>query len=179
MTAPTVANINISTIEGVDYAQTYTVSSSTPEYPNAPFPVGTHSLGSNGSEYIFVKASTAIRRWQAVAIDLTAAAAVPATKALANAQTQIGFAQAAIAASDYGWVAIRGENIGVLARKGSLANVKLYVSNNSPGALSSTSVITSAYVSGIVLTTSCTSAMTGANSSAVVVAVATWPRTLT
>lgn len=182
MTAPTTANFNITNAEGIDYGVTYTVSTSTPEYPAAPFTVGTHSLGSNGSEFIFVKALTAIRRWAVVAIDLTGAASVVATKALVQSQQQLGFAQVAIAALDFGWVAIRGQNLGVLVKKGALAGRKCYMSTTSPGVLTTSqasSTVTSAYVSGTVLTTSCTSAMTGANPSAVVVAVATYPRALT
>ncbi len=182
MTAPSVPNVNTQPTEGIDFAQTYTVSSTEPAYPAAPFVVGTHALGSNASEYIFVKALTALRRWGVVAIDLTAGAAVPATKALVNAQAQLGFAQTAIAALDFGWVALRGENLGVLAKKGALAGRKCYLSSTSPGVLTTSqasSTVTSAYVSGTVLTTSCTSAMTGANPSAVIVAVATWPRSLT
>ncbi len=179
MTAPTSSNFGTQPYEGVDFAQTYTVSATTPEVPAPPFAVGTHAIGTNGSEYVFIKAAAALARWQCVAVDKTFAAVVTMTVTLANQQFTPAWPQVAIASGDYGWVAIRGESIGVLARKNSLANKKLYVSGLSPGVLSSTSVITSAYVSGIILTTSSTSAMTGANNSAVVVAVATWPRTLT
>ncbi len=178
MTAPSAPNFSISATEGVDFTQTYTVSSSTPELPGPPFSVGQHVLGTNGTEYMFVKASTAIAQWQAVSIDTTEAAAVPLTIALANAGAEIGWAQVAIAAAAYGWVAIRGQQIGVLAKRASLAGVKLYVSSTSPGTLTSTSVRTSALVQGVTLTTSCTSAMlTTVNSvSGPVVATATWPR---
>ncbi len=178
MTAPATPNFSIIGLEGVDLTQSYAISSSTPEFPNAPFAVGTHAIGSNGSEYMFVKASTAIARWQAVSIDTTEAAAVPLTIALANSGSEIGFAQVAIAALSYGWVALRGQQIGVLAKKASLAAVKLYVSSTSPGTLTSTSVRTSALVQGVTLTTSCTSAMLSpvVAVSAVVVATATWPR---
>lgn len=182
MTAPTTANFNTQPSEGFDFGTTYTVTTTEPAYPAPPVPVGTHGLGSNGSEYIFVKALTAIRRWSVVAIDLTGAASVVATKALVQSQQQIGFAQVAIAALDFGWVAIRGQNLGVLVKKGALAGRKCYLSTTSPGVLTTSqasSTVTSAYVSGTVLTTSCTSAMTGANPSAVVVAVATYPRALT
>jgi hypothetical protein len=194
MTAPTSVNYSISPLEGIDYTAVYAVSSSTPELPAAPFLPGTHSLGTNGSEYVFIKASTALAKWQAVSVDLTEAAAVPLTIALNITQPVIGIVQGtAVAAASYGWVAIRGNNIAVLAKKGSLApnNTsvnplgKLYVSSTSPGTLTTTSVRTSAYVAGIVLTTSSTSGMavvasgTVANSiSAPVVATATWIRAI-
>lgn len=190
MTAPTSPDYALTPTEGIDFTQTYTISASTPEYPNAPFLPGMHVLGTDGTEYMFVKASTAIVQWAAVAIDTTQAAAVPATWTLVNEQTELGWAQVAIAAGSYGWVALRGNGIGVLAKKGSLAattlgpaanpNGKLYISSTSPGVLTTTSVRTSALVSGIVLTTSCTSAMlTTVNSvSGPVVANASWPRGL-
>jgi len=183
MAAPTLPNKNITPSEGISYTTTYTVSATTPEYPAAPFPVGMHSLGENGSEYVFVKASVALAQYQCVAINPTMLAAVPATITLVNEQQPLGWPQVAIAASDFGWVCIRGENFGVLAKKGSLPfnvsgpaanpNNKLYISGTSPGVLTTTSVRTSALVTGITLTTSSTSITPN---SSVVVAIATWPR---
>jgi hypothetical protein len=176
MTAPTAPNFSINPLEGVSFSQTYTITASTPEYPAAPLAVGTHTLGTNGSEYVFAKASVALVQYQACALDPTYLVTVPLTITLVSQQQEVGIPQVALAAGDYGWFAIRGENIGVLAKKGSLANVKLYVSGTSPGTLTSTSVRTSALVTGIVLTTSSTSAM-GATR-APVVANATWIRAL-
>lgn len=179
MTAPRTPDFAIIGLEGVDFTQTYAVNvTTTPELPNAPFLPGTHAVGSDGSEYTFVKASVAIAQWQAVSVDTTAAAVVPLTIALANSGSEIGWAQVAIPALSFAWVAIRGQSIGVLAKKSSLAAVKLYVSSTSPGTLTSTSVRTSALVQGVVLTTSCTSAMLTSVTavSGPVVALATWPR---
>jgi hypothetical protein len=179
MAAPASANFAISPEEGVDFGATYTISTSTPEYPAAPFAAGTHWLGSNGSEYVFAQTSTtAVPQYSACALDKSYIAAVVATGTSVTNQLQIGFPQASngVPASSYGWFAIRGEQIGVLARKGSLANLKLYVSSVSAGVLTSLSVRTSSLVTGITLTTSSTS-LTAATSS-VTVANATWPRSL-
>jgi len=190
MTAPTTPDFSILSLEGVDFTAVYSVASTTPELPGPPFAVGTHAIGTDSSEYLFVKASTAIAQWQAVSIDVLESAVVPLTGSLVAAETQVGFAQVAIPAAQYGWVALRGQGIGVLAKKGSLSSLvsgptansqgKLYVSGTSPGTLTTTSVKTSFLVTGIVLTTSCTSAMlTTVNSvSGPVVATATWPRGL-
>src|SRR5882672_4722998 len=138
MTAPATSNFSTLNTEGIDFTQTYVISSSTPEYPAAPFLPGTHVLGTNGSEYVFVLASVALAAYQCVAIDKTSGVVVPATVTLVNEQTELGWVQVAIAAASYGWAAIRGQQIGVLAKKGSLAspalgaaahpNGKLYIS---------------------------------------------------
>lgn len=176
MTAPTLPNFSTNPLEGISFSQTYTITAATPEYPAAPLAVGTHVLGTNGSEYIFAKASVALVAYQACALDPTYLVSVPLTISLVSNQQQVGIPQVALAAGDFGWFAIRGENIGVLAKKGSLANVRLYVSGTSPGTLTSTSIRTSALVTGIVLTTSSTSAMGAVR--APVVANATWIRAL-
>lgn len=177
MAVPSPANTPREQLSGIDFTQTYAISTSTPEIPAAPFNVGEIAKGENGSEYMFVKASTAISAYQVVAIDKTLAAAVPATVALvAQQQSRIGFAQVAIAAGSYGWVAIRGSNIGVLSKKGSLANANLYISSTSPGSATSTSVRTSALLAGVILTTSATSVSGYSTNGSPVVAVASWPR---
>ena len=184
MAAPTIPNKVVTGVEGVSFLTTYTVNVTTaPEYPAAPFPVGMHALGENDSEYVFIKASVALAQYQCVAINPTQLACVPATITLVNEQQQLGWPQVAIAAGDFGWAAIRGQNIGVLAKKGSLPfsasgpaanpNNKLYISGTSPGVLTTTSVRTSALVTGTTLTTSSTSITPN---SSVVVAIATWPR---
>jgi len=183
MAAPTITNKASSPLEGISFTTTYTVSATTPEYPAEPFDPGTHALGDNGSEYVFIKASVALKQYQCVALNPTYLACVPATITLVNQQQQLGWPQVAIAASDFGWVCIRGENFGVLAAKGSLPfsvlgpaanpNNKLYISGTSPGVLTTTSVRTSALVTGITLNTSSTSITPN---SSVVVANATWPR---
>lgn len=179
MVAPVSANFAISPEEGIDFGATYTISTSTPEYPAAPFLQGMHWLGTNGSEYVFAKTGTnAVPQYAACAMDVLYGAVVVATAASITAQLQIGFPQASggVPGLSFGWFAIRGEQIGVLARKGSLAASKLYVSAVSAGVLTSLSVRTSALLTGIVLNTSSTSVSSAA--SAVVVANATWPRSL-
>lgn len=171
MTAPTIANFNITPLDGIDFSATYTSydqtaavsSTNSPDNPGPPFAVGTHALGSNGTEYIFVKATNAISQYSVVAIS-NAEAATPLTLALAQALTPYGFAQVAIAASAYGWVAIRGENLGALARLSSLKGVPVYISSVSAGRLTTTSVRTTSggQLVNVVLTTSSTVSPSGA-----------------
>ena len=56
---------------GVDPTQYYAVSPSvTPETPAPPFLVGTKAIGSDGSEFVFVQASTSISLTDFVAINI-------------------------------------------------------------------------------------------------------------
>lgn len=181
MTAPTTTNFGIEPLEGIDFNTTYTAYDSTaaqsttndPSYPAPPFTVGSHGLGNNGTEYVFVKAAEAITQYAAVYIDKSFNAG-HLTLAKVRALSEYGFAQVAIASGTYGWVAIRGSNLGVLARLSSLANVPVYISNVSAGRVTTTSVrnTSGGTLVNVVLTTSSTTSPSGA-----VVAVAPWPGT--
>ncbi len=181
MAAPTGPDFNIANTEGINFSLTYTAydqtaaisSTNSPDNPGPPFQVGTHANGTDGTEYTFVKATTAVAQYCAVAISTTSQV-VPLTLAAVQQLTDYGFAQVAIAASAYGWVAIRGQGIGVLARLSSLANVPVYISSVSPGRVTTTSVrnTSGGCLVNVVLTTSSTSTPSGAT-----VANASWPGT--
>jgi hypothetical protein len=181
MAAPTGTDFNISSIEGINFSTTYTTydqtaavsSTNSPDNPGLPFALGTHAFGTDGTEYLFVKASAAVVQYAAVSIDKDSNVTT-LTLALLRALTDYGFAQVAIASGAYGWVALRGKSIGVLARLSSLPNVPLYISNVSPGRVSSTSVRSTSggTLLNVVLTTCGTATPSGA-----VVANASWPGT--
>lgn len=181
MTAPTTTDFALLNIEGIDFTATYTAYDQTaaqsttndPSYPAPPFVQGTHALGTDGTEYVFVKATTAVEKYSAVSIS-TLSAVVPLTLTLVRQMSEYGFAQVAISANAFGWVAIRGQGIGVLARLGSLANVPVYISSVSAGRVSTTSVraTSGGTLFNVVLTTSGTTSPSGA-----VVANAPWPGT--
>ena len=181
MAAPTAPDFSIQSLEGINFTLTYTAydqtaaisSTNSPDNPGPPFAVGTHAFGTDGTEYIFVKATSAVEQYSAVAISTTSGV-VPLTLALLRTLTDYGFAQVAIALNAYGWVAIRGQGIGVLARIGSLAGVPCYISNISAGRITTTSVrnTSGGTLMNVVLTTSSTTSPSGAT-----VANAPWPGT--
>ena len=108
-----VANFNIDNKAGVDIGATYTITLSTPEYPAPPANPGDHILGNNGTEWVFVKnnsTTVTIAIYACVQLDASFNA-VPITTTLANQLWDVAFAQVAIPPSQYGWVALRGENI--------------------------------------------------------------------
>lgn len=179
--APVGTDYVVSGIEGINFATTYTPydqtaafsSTNDPAAPGPPFTVGTHAIATDGTEYIFCKASAAVAQYAAVSIDQNSNITT-LTLALLRALTDYGWPQVAIASGAYGWVAIRGKGIGVLARLSSLANVPCYISNVSAGRITTTSVRSTSggTMLNVVLTTSVTSNPSGAT-----VANASWPGT--
>lgn len=179
MAAPTSPDYALQNIEGVNFATTYTPydqtaaisSTNSPDNPGPPFTVGTMSIGTDGTEYIFVKATESLVQYVTASIDLSGNATVM-TLAKNRSLTKVGWPQVAIANNAYGWVALRGQSIGALARLSSLAGVPVYISNVSAGRLTTTSVrnTSGGTILGVVLTTSVTG-----SPSAVTVTNATWP----
>jgi hypothetical protein len=171
MAAPTAGKFIQAPVEGINFATTYTPydqtaaisSTNSPDNPGPPFTLGTHAFGSDGSEFVFCKATEAITQYAAVSISTTFSVA-HLTLTTLRTLTDYGFAQVAIASGAYGWVAIRGQGIGVLARLSSLANVPCYISSVSAGRVTTTSVrLTSGgLLMTTVLTTSSTTSPSGA-----------------
>ncbi len=176
MAAPTTPDYCTSPLLGCNFSTTYAPTATTNPYTlteTIPVAVGQHAFGTDNTEYVFVLAGAAIPAYAVVAIDENSTATV-ATLAKIQQLSPYGFAQVAIANGYYGWVAIRGEGIGVLARVGSLANVPCYISNVSAGRVTTTSVrnTSGGTLVNLVLTTSGTATPSGA-----VVAKASWPGT--
>jgi hypothetical protein len=89
-----------------------------------------HTLGTvvdttDGGSYVYVQANGAIAQYAAVGVDEDFQAA-ELTKAMADDGWNIGFAQAAFADNDYGWVALRGSNINCKVAISCAADVALY-----------------------------------------------------
>jgi len=116
----------------------------------ALFAVGTHQLGSNDSEWVYVQAQTTINPLSWVAFNATFSAGMASAT---DVSTGLGIALAnvTISASSYGWVAIRG--IGMSARftgTGSLAPTSGQLQ------LASSAGPTGVMMLGLVGTASCT-----------------------
>lgn len=114
------------------------------------FKVGDTVAGSEGSLWQFVKASAAITAYDCVAIDENGDAR-PMTKALADTQPRVGFAQNAIASGHYGWVALYGQNLRVRVNLSCAADTNLYTTGTA-GILDDTST-TQTLIAGVVITT--------------------------
>ncbi|OSM03955.1 hypothetical protein [Magnetofaba australis] len=96
-------------------------------HDSAMFALGTQVQGSQGTVWTYIKASAAIAQYDAVGIDADFTAA-PLTKAMADANYGVGFAQIAIAADAYAWVARSGAGILVTALANCAKEVPLYTS---------------------------------------------------
>ena len=81
--------------------------------------LGTRVSGTDGTEWIYVRAQAAIARYDYVTVDESFRARA-GTKAAVDAGHAIGVAQAAFASGDHGWVAAGGQGaalkVNVLAR---------------------------------------------------------------
>ena len=166
-----VANFNIDNKAGVDVGATYTITSSTPEYPAPPANPGDHILGNNGTEWVFVKnnsTTVTIAIYACVQLDASFNA-VPITTTLANQLWDVAFAQVAIPPSQYGWVALRGENISVLSKGAVTKQSPLYTSTSAGILVNSTTSGT--VITGVMVNTSYASTSTIGRS-----ATASWPR---
>ena len=88
----------------------------------ALFAVGTHVLGINNTEWVYVQAQSTINALSWVAINSTFSAGMASAADVLVASNQFAIANATISASSYGWVAIRGDGLSALfTGTGSLA----------------------------------------------------------
>ena len=121
----------------------------------ALFAVGTHMLGAQNTEWVYVQAQTTINALSWVAINSTFSAGMAsAADAVSGLQNLFGVANGTISASSYGWIAIRGENLSALfTGTGSLA------ATSGELHLASSAGPTGVMMLGTVGTASCTMAM--------------------
>lgn len=174
----------ITPIGGVDttltYALSVTVANPTaPEFPGAPFAVGTEITTSNGGQYVFVQASTACNASDFVAILASSFAANQLTNTnIATAGVRIGVApNAAVAAGAFFWAALNGANIVGGARTTAVTNVQLFTSGTTSEAGLLTSVTTSASLAGAIGGIVCIASVTVTTTLPVTATYAlSWPR---
>lgn len=133
----------------------------------ALFGLGQHVLGNASTEWIYVNAGLAITTGQIVGINATFTA-TPATATVAFAGQQLAFAQGAFAASDYGWVALRGDNLVVALSGVSTLGAALYIGNS--GQITTTAA--SGTLAGVTILTASATAILNAATTAYV----SWPR---
>lgn len=139
---------------GFNPANVYTVSTSTPDYPGAPYAVGTVMEGSNGSFWTFVIAGGSITANDAVIVTTNSSWTVQAlTSTLGKGKLgqRVGVAGGTATTGQYLWVQTSGYCPTVNAATGATAFTALHTSA-SAGRITATAVGgTSAFVNGIVL----------------------------
>lgn len=159
---------------GVDPTVYYTwTASTTPETPAPPFLVGTQAIGSDGSAFVFVQASTSISLTDFVVINQGAAAYgasymansmtttnVASSLAVGMASTGLVLKQSVtfIPAGAYFWALTRGQNVPATTSNGLAGNtpvVALFTSATA-GVLTSVTTTTAYAFAGVVCINSIT-----------------------
>jgi hypothetical protein len=135
------------------------------------FALGAMDRANDGSLWMYVHAGGAITLYDWVAIDENFEA-VAGTTALAQAGHQVGFAQAAFADDEFGWVCLRGSNIRCRAAAACAPDIALFTSATA-GVLDDDSTTTREGIVGVVAVATATA--TGPNNGHVEV-IATWPK---
>lgn len=136
------------------------------------FALGTHVLGTNASEWVYVQAATSVTAYKVVAFNNAYTCGMASATDVLNG-LQLGVAQTAFAASAYGWVAIRGNSLGVMttgSATGTAQGIFLAASGTPTGTLSNVASAsgTVAGISFVSVAQTATATVTGA--------LLSWPR---
>lgn len=151
--------------EGVNFNTTYTAydqtaaisATNSPDNPGPPFSVGTIMNGTGDSQFIFVKATAAIAAADVCLISKTnTAAGITTTNATYGAL--VGVAVVAIASGSYGWLQRSGQCGGIKTAAAVVINVRL-AATATAGAIDDVVTTGTKNITGIVVTTTATSAM--------------------
>lgn len=138
----------------------------------ALFGLGNTALGQQDTEWVYVCTIQALTTGTAVVVNSSGTAdMLNGTLSTTSTGKQIAFAQGVFAASDYGWVARRGNGIYVRVSSVSTVNAILYNCDNS-GTLTTTSATNT--FAGIALITASSTGVASA-----VPAFVSWPRLVT
>lgn len=136
------------------------------------FALGTKTLGSNNTEWVYVQAATSITAYKVVAFNGTFTCGMASGTDLIAGTHEIAVAQNAFAASEYGWVCRRGDRIGVMCTGSvSVGNQLFLAASSTPTGICSISASASGTIVGISLVTVVDTANATVHS-----AILTWPR---
>jgi hypothetical protein len=139
---------------------------------SALFGLGNTLMGQSDTEWVYVNAAVALTTGSVVVVNSSGTAALlNGTLSTTSTGKQIAFSQGVFAASDYGWVARRGNGIYVLVSSVSTVSVILYNSDSS-GTLTTTTATNT--IAGISLITASSTGVATA-----VPAFVSWPRLVT
>jgi hypothetical protein len=115
-----------SNTDGVDLSTAFTLSTSTPEYPNPPFSLGQVVLGSNDGAWVYATASTALSKGDVCTI--SAAFSATPTPATASLGLMVGVAMATNTTGQFSWYQTNGVSAAINVTASVAANTLLYTS---------------------------------------------------
>ena len=149
------------------------------------FALGTHVLGNQDTEWVYLQANTSISARTMIAFTVNGSAGM-ASGADILAGSQLGTAQLTVSVSSYFWAAIRGIGLTVLTTGSATAvswtsgtgngNITLAASGIPTGVLSQSQGSGSAAASGIMAGIAFTDATNQTATSTYTVATLSWPR---
>lgn len=140
------------------YDQTAAISATnSPDNPGPPFTVGTVMKGTGDSEFVFVKAASAIGIGECCQIAATTQIATPITTTNGLLGSQVGFAQVAIASGAYGWLQRNGACANISVAASCVQNVQL-AATATGGVLDDAVTTGLKNIDGVVITTTVTGA---------------------
>lgn len=140
-------------IEGANFTEVYTVSSSVPEYPGAPLQVGTRVNAGNAGQWVFAIAGGSITANDIVVFTTMSSFTVQSgTNALSKGflGKLVGKAGATATSGQYLWVQVAGYASAVNAATSSAANTVLS-STTTAGRIGAASAGNSAKITGLTL----------------------------
>lgn len=141
------------------------------------FALGTHVLGSNGTEWVYVQAETSIEGNRCVVFSSAGYTCGMASVGDSILGGQIATAQTSISASAFGWVAIRGVGLSIKVLGTTTAGSTLYLGGAGGGSgtgMLTSNVSASGTVNGISQVGSTVSSSAG--TAGLAVWNLTWPR---
>lgn len=146
----------------------------------ALFAVGTHVLGNNGTEWVYVQANTSILGNTVVAFNSGTYTAGMASAGDTTLGGQLGIAQTSCSSQAFFWVALRGIGLSVQVGGTTTASSQWYVggsggANGTTGTLTS-NITASGTVVGVAFTGSTVSATGATSGQALGVFNISWPR---
>jgi hypothetical protein len=134
----------------------------------ALFAVGTHLLGTQGSEWVYVQANTSIVGNTVVAFNSAFTCGMASGGDLTTGQ-QLAIAQTSISSQAFGWVAIRGDNLTcAITGTASFVGAWCLAASDVPTGVLSNTITASNTLGGV--------QMTATASGSVASFAVTWPR---
>jgi len=149
----TTTSYSTSNAAGINVTATFTPATSTTPYPyadNPPFPAGTQATGTDGTQWVFSKASAAIALGDVVTLT-NAYAATGITTTNGAFGNLIGVAPVAIASGSYGWIQTKGKVASLRVKASCLPNAQL-ATTATAGAIDDATTSGGKKLNGIIIT---------------------------
>lgn len=149
-TTPLFSTLNT---EGVDLSTAFTLSTSTPEYPAAPFLIGTEMLGTLNGRWVYCTAAGAVTLGDVCVINKSFSS-IELTSATAATYfgMPLGVSMATVTTGQYSWYQTNGVSQTINVVAAIAPNVQLYTTATA-GRLGAIATGVSSTVVGIVTTT--------------------------